>query len=131
TPHRHRSLPQSSSASRLIMLNVRGTVHLSASDLVGHLNCRYLTSLDLAVATGTVAKPLVWDPVLEVLAERGGRHEQDYLDHPGGTFGSVISRPSSRGDHACLERAGRCQSADRRLTASEPSKSQLLTHAPQ
>ena len=37
------------------MLNAGGTVHLSASDLVGHLNCRYLTSLDLAVANGTFA----------------------------------------------------------------------------
>jgi hypothetical protein len=24
------------------------TVHLTASDLVGHLNCRYLTALDLS-----------------------------------------------------------------------------------
>src|SRR5215470_6518054 len=34
---------------------------------------------------------------------------------PGGTFGSVIRLASSRGDHACLERAGRCQSANRCL----------------
>ena len=57
------------------------SVLLSASDLVGHLNCRYLTSLDLKVAGGLLAKPSVWDPVLEVLAERGRKHEQDYLDH--------------------------------------------------
>jgi predicted RecB family nuclease len=63
------------------MLNVGGTVHLSASDLVGHLYCRYLTSLDLAVANGRLAKPFIWDPVLEVLAERGALHEQDYVDH--------------------------------------------------
>jgi hypothetical protein len=63
------------------MLTVGGAVHLSASDLVGHLNCRYLTSLDLAVANGTLAKPFIWDPVLEVLAERGALHEQDYVDH--------------------------------------------------
>src|SRR5215469_13134005 len=64
------------------MLNVRSTVHLSASDLVGHLNCRYLTSLDLAVAKGVLAKPFIWDdPVLEVLAERGALHEQGYVDH--------------------------------------------------
>ena len=48
-------------------------IHFSASDLVGHLNCRYLTTLDLAVATGALAKPKVWDPVLEVLAERGAQ----------------------------------------------------------
>lgn len=63
------------------MLDVGGTVHLSASDLIGHINCRYLTDLDLAVAKGTLAKPSIWDPVLEVLAERGALHEQDYVDH--------------------------------------------------
>src|SRR5262249_19472242 len=63
------------------MLNVGGTVHLSASDLVGHLNCRYLTSLDLAVANGVLAKPFILDPVLEVLAERGALHERGYVEH--------------------------------------------------
>ena len=63
------------------MLNIGGTVHLSASDLVGHLNCRYLTSLDLAVANGVLAKPFISDPVLEVLAERGALHEKAYVDH--------------------------------------------------
>ena len=63
------------------MLIVGGVVHFSASDLVGHLNCRYLTSLDLAVAKGERPKPFVWDPLLEVLAERGALHEQSYLEH--------------------------------------------------
>ena len=64
------------------MLSVDGVVHLSASDLVGHLNCRYLTSLDLAVADGERPKPfVVADPLLEVLAERGALHEQSYLEH--------------------------------------------------
>jgi hypothetical protein len=52
------------------MLSVDGVVHLSASDLVGHLNCHYLTKLDLAVSKGRLHKPSVWDPVLEVLVER-------------------------------------------------------------
>src|SRR5262249_30282689 len=63
------------------MLSVDGVVHLSASDLVGHLNCHYLTKLDLAAARGELAKPARWDPVLELLAERGALHEQNYLDH--------------------------------------------------
>jgi predicted RecB family nuclease len=63
------------------MLSVDGVVHLSASDLVGHLNCHYLTKLDLAVAKGRLHKPSVWDPVLEVLVERGALHEQSYLDY--------------------------------------------------
>src|SRR4029077_19274872 len=63
------------------MFEIDSMMCLSASDLVGHLNCRYLTSLDLAVAKGERPKPFVWDPLLEVLAERGALHEQSYLKH--------------------------------------------------
>jgi uncharacterized protein len=72
------------------MLALDRTVCLSASDLVGHLNCRYLTTLDLAVAKGELDKPAVWDPVLEVLVERGALHEQSYLDHLEATGLSVV-----------------------------------------
>ena len=54
---------------------------LSASDLVGHLNCRHLTVLDRSVAVGALAKPMVWDPLLQVLADRGAMHEKGYIDH--------------------------------------------------
>ena len=57
------------------------TIQLSATDLVGHLNCRHLTQLDLAVIAGELSKPKLWDPLLEVLAERGAQHEQGYIDH--------------------------------------------------
>ena len=63
------------------MLKVGNAIQLSASDLVGHLNCRNLTELDLAVAKGALAKPRVWNPLLDVLRERGLRHEQGYVDH--------------------------------------------------
>src|SRR5262245_26271339 len=63
------------------MLKVGETIHLAASDLVGHLNCHYLTVLDLGVANGALAKPKIWDPVLEVLAERGALHEEGYIEH--------------------------------------------------
>jgi predicted RecB family nuclease len=62
------------------MQRTRGGIQLSASDLVGHLNCRHLTSLDLAVANGELSKPGFWDPLLEALRERGARHEQAYVD---------------------------------------------------
>src|SRR5207237_39629 len=48
---------------------------------VGHLNCRYLTELDLMVVNGELQKPKVWDPVLETLAERGKLHEQGFVEH--------------------------------------------------
>jgi uncharacterized protein len=63
------------------MREAEGSVHLTASDLVGHLNCRYLTALDLAAAKGELAKPSVWDPVLEILVERGAQHEKAYVDY--------------------------------------------------
>jgi uncharacterized protein len=58
-----------------------GGLQLSAGDLVGFLSCRYLTTADLRVAAGEAAAPKVWDPMLEVLAERGVQHEQAYLAH--------------------------------------------------
>jgi predicted RecB family nuclease len=54
---------------------------LSASDLIGYLNCRHLTVLDRAVAEGTASKPKVWDPLLDILRERGAIHEQSYVEH--------------------------------------------------
>lgn len=54
---------------------------LSASDLVAHLNCGYLTGLDIAVANGSLAKPIVWDPLLELLWARGAQHEQGFVEH--------------------------------------------------
>ncbi|MEH2626307.1 putative RecB family nuclease [Bradyrhizobium sp. AZCC 1719] len=63
------------------MQNVGGNLHLSSTDLVGHLNCTYLTELDLKVARGELKRPKIWDPVLETLAERGAAHEQAFIDH--------------------------------------------------
>ncbi|WP_114217093.1 TM0106 family RecB-like putative nuclease [Ochrobactrum sp. 3-3] len=63
------------------MEKIGGSFRLSAGDLVGYLNCHHLTALDRAVAEGTRAKPKVWDPLLELLRERGWVHEQNYVDH--------------------------------------------------
>lgn len=63
------------------MREAADAIHLTASDLVGHLDCRYLTALDLAVAKGELARPAIWDPVLEILAERGAQHEKAYVNH--------------------------------------------------
>lgn len=54
---------------------------LSASDLVGHLNCAHLTELDIAVADGKLARPAQWDPLLELLWARGTQHEQGFVEH--------------------------------------------------
>ena len=54
-------------------------ISLTASDLVGHLSCRHLTQLDVQVAKGQRDKPEHWDPLLEILRERGFRHEQEFV----------------------------------------------------
>ena len=58
-----------------------GVLHLSATDLAGHLSCAHLTALDAAVARGTRDKPGFWDPLGDILRVRGNQHEQAYLDH--------------------------------------------------
>jgi hypothetical protein len=63
------------------MRSVGGTIELSAADLIGHLGCRHLTQLDLAVATGKEKAPKIWDPLLELLWERGLAHERSYIEH--------------------------------------------------
>src|SRR6266849_9210762 len=63
------------------MQKIGATLKFSAGDLVGHLNCRYLTELDLKVANGELEKPKVWDPVRETLAARGALHEQGFIEH--------------------------------------------------
>ena len=63
------------------MQSIDGRLQLSASDLVGHLSCRHLTNLDIAVANGSLEKPGVWDPLVEILRERGAVHEQNYITH--------------------------------------------------
>lgn len=63
------------------MQSIGQTLFLSASDLVGHLGCRHLTELDRAVASGMLEKPRVWDPLLQILQERGIRHEKEFVEH--------------------------------------------------
>jgi predicted RecB family nuclease len=63
------------------MLKIDGGIELSATDLVGYLNCHYLTDLNLAVANGVLQKPKHWDPTLDLLRERGAIHEDKFIDH--------------------------------------------------
>jgi uncharacterized protein len=63
------------------MRKVGSSFEFNASDLIGYLNCRHLAALDHAVAEGVLAKPKVWDPLLDLLRERGAIHEQNYVEH--------------------------------------------------
>ncbi|WDZ82065.1 TM0106 family RecB-like putative nuclease (plasmid) [Ensifer adhaerens] len=63
------------------MLRIGPDLQFSATDLVGHLNCGHLTALDLQVADGALEKPKIWDPLLEILQQRGAVHEAAYIEH--------------------------------------------------
>ena len=63
------------------MQRIDGSLELSATDLVGYLNCHHLSGLDRAVADGSLAKPQIWDPSLPILWERGSAHEAAYVEH--------------------------------------------------
>jgi uncharacterized protein len=63
------------------MKKIDGTIYLTASDLVGHISCGHLTSLDIQVANKSKSKPDHYDPLLEILRERGYRHEAAYIDY--------------------------------------------------
>ena len=72
------------------MLDDKGILHFSATDLAGHLSCNHLTQLDAEVARGARAKPKSWDPLLEILRKRGDLHEQAYLDHLEGAGYEIV-----------------------------------------
>jgi predicted RecB family nuclease len=63
------------------MQKIGDRLRLSPSDLVGHVDCHHLTSLDIAVVCGQLEKPKPYDPLLQILVERGLAHERQYIDH--------------------------------------------------
>ncbi len=63
------------------MKKVGDSFELNATDLVGYLNCHHLAGLDRAVADGVLSRPKVWDPLLQILSERGAAHERSYIEH--------------------------------------------------
>jgi hypothetical protein len=58
------------------MKEVGDSFELTATDLVGYFYCHHLASLDRAVAEGALAKPKIWDPLLQILSGRGATHER-------------------------------------------------------
>jgi uncharacterized protein len=63
------------------MKHTDGIFQLTATDLVAHSACNHLMTLEKRVAVGELAKPDHYDPLLEILRERGQRHESAYLEH--------------------------------------------------
>ena len=56
---------------------------------MGHLNCLHLTLLDLDAALGLLKRPVRANPLLDLLRERGQRHEDSYVGHLAGKGHSI------------------------------------------
>jgi uncharacterized protein len=56
-----------------------GSLVVSATDLVGFLECDHLVSLELEIVEGAREKPFRNDPELELIRRRGFEHEQRFL----------------------------------------------------
>src|SRR5580700_1238171 len=87
------------------MQKIGATFRFSASDLVGHVECHHLTALDIAVARGQLEKPRPYDPLLQILVERGLAHERQYVDHLRQTGLAVVEIEGSGGiDQARIDK---------------------------
>ncbi len=70
-----------------------GTVVVSATDLVGFLACDHLATLELERIAGLREKPERYDPELELLQERGDRHEHDHLERLRAAGRTIVEIP--------------------------------------
>jgi uncharacterized protein len=58
-----------------------GSFQFAATDLSNHLGCHHLTVLNRLAEIGEIKKPHWHDPSLEVLIQRGQKHEEAYVTH--------------------------------------------------
>ena len=64
-----------------LQLHPDGTLVVSATDLVGFLECDHLTTLELGRAQGLWAPPAhTTDPTLDLLRIKGEEHERRFLE---------------------------------------------------
>lgn len=85
-----------------------GKLIVSATDLVGFLECGHLTNLDRALAEGLKAKPDVGDdPALDLLRRRGGEHEERYIREELTGKGRRVTNLLGNRDLSYAEQAGK------------------------
>jgi len=84
---------------------IDGILTFAATDLSDHLGCDHLTTLNRCVADGSLRPPDAWDPLLDILAERGQAHERAYLDTLRAS-GCSIAQPDATASTLDLMRAG-------------------------
>jgi predicted RecB family nuclease len=78
-----------------VQLHDDGSLVVSATDLVGFLECDHLVTLEQAHARGEIEKPFRNDPELELIRRRGFEHEQRFLERlraEGRTVHEIMAR---------------------------------------
>ena len=83
------------------------TLRLSATDLANHLSCAHLSQLSRSAAEGRAEKPKWYDPIGEILRERGIAHEAAYLSHLRDTQGIDVVAIPEGAESATIERTQR------------------------
>ncbi len=79
---------------------------LSPSDVTNFLACEHLTTLELAVARGELAKPIAENPAAELVFRKGREHEAAYLARlvaAGKTVEEIQLEPDLDWERAALE----------------------------
>lgn len=91
------------------MRRIGEQLHLSATDLAGHLACRHMTALDRFAVAGKLRAPVWRDPMLDVLQARGLEHETAYLRHLQEVAGvqDIVTIGDEGGSAAAFERTRR------------------------
>ncbi len=82
-----------------------GKLIVSATDLVGFLQCGHLTNLEMQAVAGLIHKPTDReDPEVQLLQRRGHAHEQRYIDLLE-SRGREVTRADDDWDHSYEDRA--------------------------
>ena len=100
------------------MHRAHGQFSSSPTDLANFLACRHKTALDLLVVLGELTKPGFEDPLVDVLRERGMRHERAYVDALRASGLTVI------------DLAGAPTDAESQLLAAMQSGADVIVQAP-
>jgi predicted RecB family nuclease len=92
-----------------------GTLIVSATDLVGFLECRHLTNLNRGLVEGLVARPDRGDDAaLELLQRRGWAHEERYIEWLERRDGRTVSRLDGSYERPTEARVAETEQAMRR-----------------
>lgn len=80
-----------------------GVVQFAATDLAHHLGCAHRSTLAYEQAMGRPRGKTAYDPVLDILAERGRAHEAAYAEHLTATGRTVSIATDLAGTKALIE----------------------------